>query len=234
MENLTTLQIIVKDSIQTSNKNNKNLFKFLNLNIEEILQSNFYIQLILLTKNNYKSFTKKFDNTPALINTSNDDIIVGTYKIINYLIELCEGSPYEESEDNIFSNDITENKSEFKNKNVNSSEFLHDFLLNEALKDDTIEDPLDLNKIKDKENQYKNKQDKQKEINPKLSKNMLNVSRFNNQNQNKSIDNYRHNISNEEKSVLDNYEVTKTKPIANYMSDDKDLQKFWENMEVTE
>jgi hypothetical protein len=45
MENLTTLQIIVKDSPQTQNKNNKNLFKFLNLNYQEIVQSNYYIRL---------------------------------------------------------------------------------------------------------------------------------------------------------------------------------------------
>ena len=38
MENLINLQIIVKDSPSTNNKNNKNLVKFLNLNYEEILQ----------------------------------------------------------------------------------------------------------------------------------------------------------------------------------------------------
>lgn len=225
MENLITLQVIVKNSKSSNNKNNKNLFKFLNLNIEEILQSNFYIQLILLNNKNYKSFENKFQKTPALINTSNNHIEVGTYNIINYLITLCEGQGY--SEEN--TTDV-EKPNNFENKKDNSNDFLRDFLLNEALKDDTIEDPLDLNKVKDKENMYKKKFEKQKEINSNFSKNVINTSRSNNQNTYKSID----NLSSEEKQNMDNYEITKTRPISDYMSDDKDLQNFWENMAETE
>ena len=86
MENLTILQIILKDSPNTDNKNNKNLFKFLNLNYQEIIQSNYYIQLTLLTQENYKSIPSNIKNTPALINSLDQHIEIGTYKIINYLM----------------------------------------------------------------------------------------------------------------------------------------------------
>lgn len=232
MDNFTTLQIIVKDSKSSNNKNNKNLFKFLNLNYQEILQSQYYIQLVLLNKSNYKSFTNRINNTPALIH--NDTVITGTYNIINYLIKLCEGHEYNEEENN---DSTIKPKNNFSN-NIKSdnNEFLHDFLLNEALKDDTIEEPLDLNKVKDKENKYKLKQEKQKKINPKLNNSMISTSKFNDQNNNKSIDNISNflNLTTDEKTYIDNSELTKTRPIADYMSDDKDLQKFWDNIAETE
>ena len=230
MDNFTTLQIIVKESKSTNNKNNKNLFKFLNLNYQEILQSQYYIQLVLLHRSNYKSFTNRINNTPALIH--NDTIITGTYNIINYLIKLCEGKEYnEEEEDSIKPTNNFSNK-----KNTDNNEFLHDFLLNEALKDDTIEEPLDLNKVKDKENKYKLKQEKQKKINPKLNNSMFSTTKFNDQNNNKSIDNISSfsNLTRDEKTYIDNSELTKTRPISDYMSDDKDLQKFWDNIAETE
>jgi hypothetical protein len=231
MENYTTLQIILKNSASTKNKNNKNLFKFLNLNYQEILQSNYYIQLILLTKDNYKLFTKKITNTPTLINTKDEHMETGTYNIINYLIKLCEGEEYNPENDTfINNNEMTSTPTHNTNKENNSNDLLHDFLLNEALKDDTIEEPLDLNRVKDKENLYKSKQGKQKEINTKFAHNMINVSKSNYSNKNISID----NLSNEEKNMLDNNELTKTGPISDFMSDDKDLQKFWQNMEETE
>jgi hypothetical protein len=229
MDNFTTLQIIVKESKSTNNKNNKNLFKFLNLNYQEILQSQYYIQLVLLNKSNYKSFTNRINNTPALIH--NETIITGTYNIINYLIKLCEGKEYNEEEEEI------KPTNNFSNKvNVDNNEFLHDFLLTEALKDDTIEEPLDLNKVKDKENKYKLKQEKQKKINPKLNNSIISTSKFNDQNNNKSIDNISSfaNLTTDEKTYIDNSELTKTRPISDYMSDDKDLQKFWDNIAETE
>lgn len=224
MDKLITLQIIVKNSKSTKNKNNKNLFKFLNLNYQEIIQSNYYIQLILLNSDNYKSFTKKIQNTPALINTSNDHIEIGTYNIINYLIQLCEGENYEENNTQENENFISKQNNIIDNENL-----LNDFLLNEAFKEDTIEEPLDLNKVKDKENKYKLKQEKQKVVNSKLNNNMINTFKNNNNNNNRSID----NLSIDEKNRMDNYEITQTRPISDYMSDDKDLQKFWENMDET-
>lgn len=232
MENLITLQIIVKDSQQTQNKNNKNLFKFLNLNYQEIIQSNYYIRLTLLNKNNYKSIPSNIKNTPALINSSDNHIEIGTYNIINYLITLCEGSPYNENSssnpentDNETTN--TSNASPFlNNSDVND---IHDFLLNEALADDTMEEPIDLNHVKDKENKYKLKQEQQKSTNLKLKNNMINTFKNNNNNKHSSID----NLPKDEKNMFDNKELTQTRPISDYMSDDKDLEKFWQNMDET-
>lgn len=235
MDNFTTLQIIVKESKSTNNKNNKNLFKFLNLNYQEILQSQYYIQLVLLNKSNYKSFTNRINNTPALIH--NETIITGTYNIINYLIKLCEGKEYnEEDNDDSTINPTNNFSNKKKSDKSDNDEFLHDFLLNEALKDDTIEEPLDLNKVKDKENKYKLKQEKQKKINPKLNNSMISTTKFNDQNNNKSIDNISNfsNLTTDEKTYINNSELTKTRPISDYMSDDKDLQKFWDNIAETE
>ncbi len=224
MNNLITLQIILKDSPLTKNKNNKNLFKFLNLNYQEIIQSGFYIELILLNSTNYKNIPKSIKNTPALINMSNEEIIIGTYEIINYLIMSCEGSPYDEKKEN-------ENNSSFENKpkSNSSNDDIRDFLLSEALADDTIEDPIDLNKVKDKENKYKLKQEKQKSTNLKLKNNMISTFRNTSNNNTNSID----NLPRDEKNKYDNEEITNTRPISDYMSDDKDLEKFWQNMDLS-
>ncbi len=223
MNNLTTLQIFLKDSPKTKNKNNKNLFKFLNLNYKEIIECNYYIQLTLLNNDNFKSLPKNIKNTPALLNTSNNEIKIGTYDIINYLIKLCEGEEYNKD------NDI---KQEIISEPVvkrDNSDSLRDFLLNEALADDTIEEPIDLNKVKDKENKYKLKQEQQKSTNVNLKKNMINTYKNNINNNNRSID----NLPRDEKNKYDNDNVTETKPISEYMSDDKDLEKFWQNMAET-
>lgn len=230
MENLTTLQIFVKDSPQTDNKNNKNLFKFLNLNYQEIVQSDFYIRLTLLTKNNYKLLPSDIKNTPALINSSDNHIEIGTYNIINYLITLCEGSPYDENNgqelDQETENIDEQNVSKFDN---NSNNDIRDFLLNEALADDTMEEPIDLNHVKEKEHKYKLKQEQQKSTNLKLKNNMINTFKNNINNKNISID----NLPKDEKNMYDNKEITQTRPISDYMSDDKDLEKFWQNMDET-
>lgn len=232
MENLITLQIIMKDSPQTQNKNNKNLFKFLNLNYQEIIQSNFYIHLTLLNKTNYKSIPSTIKNTPALINLTDNHIEIGTYNIIKYLITLCEGGEdNKESLDNEDSQDKENVKIEKQSTFLNNSNIndIHDFLLNEALADDTIEEPIDLNKVKDKENKYKLKQEQQKSTNLKLKNNMINTFKYNNNNKNISID----NLPKDEKNMFDNKELTQTRPISDYMSDDKDLEKFWQNMDET-
>ena len=231
MEDLVTLQIIVKDSPQTKNKNNKNLFKFLNLNYQEIIQSNYYIRLTLLNKQNYKSIPSNIKNTPALINLSNNHIEIGTYNIINYLITLCEGSPYDEvqqtsNESQQRSNEVQHTSNLTNDSSVND---IHDFLLNEALTDDTLEEPIDLNRVKDKENKYKLKQEQQKSTNLKLKNSMMQTFKNNHQNKNGSID----NLPREEKKIYDNKELTPTIPISEYMSDDKDLEKFWQNMDET-
>ena len=121
-----------------------------------------------------------------------------------------------------------EMKSTFLNdSNIND---IHEFLLNEALADDTMEEPIDLNHVKDKENKYKLKQEQQKSTNSKLKNNMIHTLKTNNNNNNNlSID----NLPKDEKNMFDNKELTETRPIADYMSDDKDLEKFWQNMDET-
>jgi hypothetical protein len=223
MNNLKTLQVFLKDSPSTKNKNNKNLFTFINLNYQEIIQSGFYIEMILLNNTNYKNIPKGIKNTPALFNITTEEIIIGSYEIINYFITLCEGSPYDETK----TNGTDMGNSSFDNKKIGDNDDIRNFLLNEALADDTIEDPIDLNKVKDKENKYKLKQEKQKSTNPKLKNNMIRTFRNTSNNNTNSID----NLPKEEKNKYDNEEVTSTRPISDYMSDDKDLEKFWQNMD---
>jgi hypothetical protein len=223
MNNLKTLQVFLKDSPSTKNKNNKNLFTFINLNYQEIIQSGFYIEMILLNNTNYKKIPKGIKNTPALFNITTEEIIIGSYEIINYFITLCEGSPYDETK----TNGTDMGNSSFDNKKIGDNDDIRNFLLNEALADDTIEDPIDLNKVKDKENKYKLKQEKQKSTNPKLKNNMIRTFRNTSNNNTNSID----NLPKEEKNKYDNEEVTSTRPISDYMSDDKDLEKFWQNMD---
>lgn len=65
---------------------------------------------------------------------------------------------------------------------------------------------------------------------------MISTTKFNDQNNNKSIDNISNfsNLTTDEKTYINNSELTKTRPISDYMSDDKDLQKFWDNIAETE
>lgn len=231
MDNLKTLQIFLKDSPNTKNKNNKNLFKFLNLNYQEIIQSGYYIELILINKSNYTKLPKGIKNTPALYNMTSEEIIMGTYEIINYFITLCEGTPYNETERD---REKDEENSAFNNKNQkkkskSSNDDIRNFLLNEALSDDMIEDPIDLNEVKEKENKYRLKQEKQKSTNSMLKNKMMSTFRNTLTNNTNSID----NLPSEEKKKYDNEELTSTRPISDYMSDDKDLEKFWQNMDLS-
>lgn len=227
MEELTTLQIIVKDSPQTMNKNNMNLFKFLNLNYQEIVQSGYYIRLTLLTKNNCRSIPSTIKNTPALINSDDNHIEMGTYNIINYLITMCEGAPYNEDTQSAVKSEPENKDSQFTNS-FNTTD-IRDFLMSEALSPDTIEDPIDLNRVKDKENLYKIRQEQQKSTNSKFNNSMIQTFKNNINHRNTSID----NLPKDEKNMYDNRELTETRPVSEYMSDDKDLEKFWQNMEET-
>jgi hypothetical protein len=223
MENLNILKILVQDSPKTNNINNKNLFKFLNLNYMEIIQSYYYIHLILLNDSNISDFAKyKIKNTPVLIKEQTNTVITGTTKIIEFLIKECE--------------DVTINDSELFGSNEKKASMqdndVQDYLMNEVMAgDDSIEEPLDLNKVKDWENKYKLKQEKNKTVNPQLKSNMMNTHKSNLQPTSASIDN---TFNQKNKSnTNDNDELTVTRPVSEYMSDDKDLQKFWENMETT-
>ena len=119
-------------------------------------------------------------------------------------------------------------KSKIK-ENYNNNADLQNYLLNEAFKqDDSMEDPIDLNIVKSKEDEYRLRQEK-KNVDPKFSNKIIETVKNNlNNNDNYSIDNY--NDYQSEYTNL-NDEITKTRPVSDYMSDDKDLQKFWENLE---
>jgi hypothetical protein len=224
MENLHILKIILKNSESTNNELNKNLFEFLNNNYKEIIDSNYYIQPILVTSSNIDHFVKKnIDSTPGLIDESANKSITGLNNIIKYIIKLCENSSDSSSDSDVDEPVKKNNNSSFTNDNSD----LQNYLLSEAFKeDDTLEDPLDLNLVKSKEDQYKLRQEKK--IKPKYPNRMIENVKKNLNNNNKSVENY--NDYQEEYNNL-NEEITKTRPVSDYMSDDKDLQKFWENLE---
>ena len=58
---------------------------------------------------------------------------------------------------------------------------------------------------------------------------MINTIKSNNQNINSSIE----KLPKDERNIYDNQELTQTRPISDYMSDDKDLKNFWDNMVET-
>lgn len=229
MENLHILKIILKDSPNTDNDLNIKLFEFLNNNYKEIIDSNYYIQPILVKSSNIDYFIKKnIDSTPGLLDESNDKSVTGLNNIIKYIVKLCESESDSDSDsDNEYINN--KNKNQKINENYSNNEDLQDYLLNEAFKtDDTMEDPIDLNIVKSKEDEYRLRQEK-KNVDPKFSNKIIETVKNNlNNNDNYSIENY--NDYQTEYNNL-NEEVTKTRPVSDYMSDDKDLQKFWENLE---
>jgi hypothetical protein len=229
MDNLHVLKILLKSSISTNNDLNKKLFEFLDNNYKEIIDCNYYIQPILVNASNIDYFVKKnIESTPSLLDETNNTTITGLNQIIKYIVKLCESNTNSDYDSDNESQHHADNKNNTKSDFSNDNSDLQNYLLGEAFKeDDTIEDPLDLNLIKTKEDQYKLRQEKK--INPKYSNRMIETVKNNlNNSNNNSVENY--NDYQEEYNNL-NEEVTKTRPVSDYMSDDKDLQKFWENLE---
>jgi len=237
MENLHILKIILKDSPNTNNSLNIKLFEFLNNNYKEIIDSNYYIQPILVKSSNIDYFIKKnIDSTPGLLDEQNNKSITGLNNIIKYIVKLCESDLDSDSNSNSDSDSNLDNmKTNYNNKkskikeNYNNNADLQNYLLNEAFKqDDSMEDPIDLNIVKSKEDEYRLRQEK-KNVDPKFSNKIIETVKNNlNNNDNYSIDNY--NDYQSEYTNL-NDEITKTRPVSDYMSDDKDIQKFWETLE---
>ena len=99
MENLYILKIILKDSPTTNNDINKKLFEFLNNNYKEIINSNYYIQPILINNVNLEYFVKKnIQSTPSLLDEKKDKVLTGLNKIIKYVVKLCECNSDSESD----------------------------------------------------------------------------------------------------------------------------------------
>jgi hypothetical protein len=231
MENLHILKIILKDSPNTENDLNIKLFEFLNNNYKEIIDCNYYIQPILVKSSNIDYFIKKnIESTPGLLDEINNKSVTGLNNIIKYIVKICE-SKSESDTDSESDNESIKYNSQKKssNESYNNNADLQEYLLNEAFKsDDTIEDQIYLNVVKSKEDEYRLRQEK-KNVDPKFSNKIIETVKNNlNNNDNYSIENY--NDYQTEYNNL-NEEITKTRPVSDYVSDDKDLQKFWENLE---
>jgi hypothetical protein len=232
MENLHILKIILKDSPNTKNKFNIDLFDFLNLNFEEIIEANYYIQPILVDNTNIDILVKKgISNTPALLDEVNNETINGVSNIIQYIVSKCE--KWEEREAQ------SENKSKTSQKQnveslANNESDIRNYLLNEALTEDTLETPVDVNKVKSYEDKYKKNKEKLLSKNTNANKTLINAVKKNINNPNRSVENYSNYNGEEGAMIKSNNEITHTKKISEYMDDDPDLKKFWENLEVSD
>lgn len=232
MENLHILKIILKDSPNTKNKFNIDLFDFLNLNFEEIIEANYYIQPILVDNTNIDVLVKKgISNTPALLDEINNETINGVSNIIQYIVSKCE--KWEERREQ------SENKSKTSQKQnveslANNESDIRNYLLNEALTEDTLETPVDVNKVKSYEDKYKKNKEKLLSKNTNANKTLINAVKKNINNPNRSVENYSNYNGEEGAMIKSNNEITQTKKISEYMDDDPDLKKFWENLEVSD
>jgi len=232
MENLNILKIFVKDSKKTENRYNKNLFEFLNNNVEEIIDSNYYIRLILIDESNINKFVKLgIKSTPALLDEEQQKTVTGVEQIIKYIVSKCENWEEEIETQCPGRKEKTFNESNDRNESYEKNEDLRSYFMNEVMGDDTIEEPVDINKVKDYGDKYSKNRDKLLSRNVNTNKNIINnVKNNTNSNNSQSIENY---MENKEASDLinSNNEVTNTKKISSYMDDDPDLKKFWENLE---
>jgi hypothetical protein len=222
MENLNILKIFVKDSKKTENRYNKNLFEFLNNNVKEIIDSNYYIRLILIDNTNIDKFIKLgMKSTPALLDEENQETVTGVDQIIKYIVSKCEN--WEE--------EVKGGGNNEKKINVSVNDDLRSYFINEVMGDDTIEEPVDINKVKDYGDKYSKNRDKLLSKNVNTNKNIINNVKNNiHSNKSHSIENYSENKEASE-LINSNNEITKTKKISSYMDDDPDLKKFWENLE---
>jgi hypothetical protein len=232
MENLHILKIFVKDSKKTENRYNKNLFEFLNNNVEEIIDSNYYIRLVLIDESNINKFIKLgVKSTPALLDEEQQKTVTGVEQIIKYIVSKCENWEEEINTQCPAKKEKTFNEDNNINGSYEKNEDLRSYFMNEVMGDDTIEEPVDINKVKDYGDQYNKNRDKLLSRNVNTNKNIINNVKNNvNSNNSQSIENY---TENKEASDLinSNNEITQTKKISSYMDDDPELKKFWENLE---
>ena len=236
MELLDNIKIFLKDSIKTKNIYNKKILTFLNNNCETFGKCGIYIRLIIIDDSNIKKFIDMgIKNTPALLYNS-EEVVIGVENIINYIIDKCENKE-----------NLDHPKMEQHNKNIpnkqpsNSNSLQHgddgkdnlrDYLLAEALSEDSMEEPVDLNKVKNYEDKYSKNRDKLVSINKNTNKSVITNAKNNSSGFLGSISNSTEEVA---KMIVSNTELTpNTKKISNYMSDDPDLKNFWENLETTD
>jgi len=248
---LFVLKVFLKDSPKTDNKYNKLILDFLNDNIAELNSYGCYIRLVLLNNTNIDKFLKmNIKNVPALYDDDTKSSIIGVENIIKYIIHKC--SPTENNNSGNSNNSNYSNKNNYSShsntttggsakkssmKNMNDDgdpTGLRGYLINELLKDDEFDDPVDTNTLKSKEEYYK----KNKEA---AVPNMQNINKYTLSTAKKNLSNSEYNSSIENSTDPidamhnDNREITEgTKKISSYMNDDPDLKNFWENLEDTE
>jgi hypothetical protein len=228
-DSLYLLKIFVKDSPKTDNKYNKLILEFLNNNIEEIVSYGCYIRIILLNNTNIDKFLKlKINNIPALYDENENQAVTGVENIIKYIIQKCN-APTDSEE--IVKSSVSKKPDPMSNPNKDSSSDLRNYLMNEVLSEDIIEEPIDLNKFKNVENKYQKNKEKLLATNVNINKNLINTvkNNINNKSYNSSIE----NKSSHNNPINENEEITQTQKISNYMNDDPALKKFWENLETT-
>ncbi len=228
MESLNILKIFIKDSKKTENRYNKNLFEFLNNNVEEIVDSNYYIRLILIDDSNIDKFVKLgIKSTPALLDENENKTVTGVEQIIKYIVSKCENW-----EEEVETKCPIKRETLSNDKNFDKNDDLRSYFMNEVMGDDTIEEPVDINKVKNYEDHYNKNKDKLLSKNVNTNKNIINNVKKTrdviNTNTSHSIENYTDEAS---ELIKSNNETTLTKKISSYMDDDPDLKKFWENME---
>lgn len=246
---LFVLKVFLKDSPKTDNKYNKLILDFLNDNIAELNSYGCYIRLVLLNNTNIDKFLKmNIKNVPALYDDDTKSSIIGVENIIKYIIYKC--SPTENNDDHNSNNNGNSNysnrnnnkhsntttggakKSSMKNMNDDGDPTgLRGYLINELLKDDEFDEPVDTNTLKSKEEYYKKNKDT-------TIPNMQNVNKYtlSTAKKNLSTSEYNSSIENSTDPIdamhNDNSEITEgTKKISSYMNDDPDLKNFWENLE---
>ena len=230
MESLNIFKIFVRNSKKTENRYNKNLFEFLNNNVEEIVDSDYYIRLILIDESNIDKFVKLgIKSTPALLDENENKTVTGVEEIIKYIVSKCENW-----EDEIKNECPIKKESTFTGASERNDNDLRSYFLNEVLSPDTIEEPVDINKVKNYEDHYNKNKDKLISKNVNTNKNIINNVKNNannNLHKSQSIENHSDEVSN---LINSNIEVTQTKKISSYMADDPDLKNFWENLESSE
>jgi len=129
-------KLFIKKSKANNDKFNKNLMKFLINNVKEIVQSNVFIKIILVSESNMKSVKALgVTSTPCLINSYSKT--VGVNEIIKTLIDICENDNYSIDK---------KNQSKERNEIVeNSGDDVKDMLMNIISAEDE-EDEEDIDK----------------------------------------------------------------------------------------
>jgi hypothetical protein len=219
MENLITLKIFMKKSLNTNNKYNKDLIKFLNNNLKEIVDSNYYTRLIIVDQSNIKKIGKLgIKKTPALLNDDTEEIIFGTENIIQYIISKCEDD---------FQQPVPVTKPKVGSGFNNRKDDLREYLMEQAMSlDNEPEEPLNLDKFKNYDDNYTKNRERLQSRNINTNKNIMNTLKKNT--------NFNSGENAEAGAFIKNSnEETITRNITSHIDNDDETRQYWENQEET-